>query len=255
MITDDPLIRLKRIKQSFRFIPVLFLKLITSIIKLASFIVKSIYDGYMRFKKFATGRHHGIWIVFLILIIILISSIVYVRHQEIKVLQKQKQEIQQENENIKKELQQHQESIKELETEIQEKDAEIEKLSYVPPKITNKPQIASQNVAGQSGTLALAGKVSHYSRAGCLGCSPNLTMANGQPLDDNRLTIAVPPGTIPMNTQVKLVNETNGKEVIATVTDTGGFAKYNRVADLTPAVANALGTQTDISHVRIEVLQ
>lgn len=99
------------------------------------------------------------------------------------------------------------------------------------------------------------GHVSHYSRAGCLGCDPNFIMANGQPLDDNALTIAVVPGTLPMGTQVKLTNTSNGKEVIATVTDTGGFAKYGRVADLTLAVGNALETKTDQSIVKIEVLK
>lgn len=99
------------------------------------------------------------------------------------------------------------------------------------------------------------GHVSHYSRAGCLGCDPNFIMANGQPLDDNAMTIAVVPGTLPMGTQVKLTNTSNGKEVIATVTDTGGFAKYGRVADLTLAVGNALETKTDNSIVKIEVFK
>lgn len=96
------------------------------------------------------------------------------------------------------------------------------------------------------------GKVSHYSRAGCLGCSETLTMANGQPLDDNAMTIAF--NWLPLNTQVRLTNLDNGKSVIATVTDTGGFNSLNRIADLVPAVANELGTKTDVTNVLIEQL-
>lgn len=98
------------------------------------------------------------------------------------------------------------------------------------------------------------GHVSHYSKAGCLGCDPNFIMANGEQLDDDKLTLAVPPGWLPMNTQVRVTNLDNGKSVIARVTDTGGFLKYDRIADLTLAMARELGTKTDISTVRIEAL-
>jgi len=100
---------------------------------------------------------------------------------------------------------------------------------------------------------AFEGKVSHYSVAGCLGCSPTLTMANGETLSDDRPTIAF--NHLPMNTKVKITNLDNGKSVIATVTDTGGFEKYNRIADLTPAVYGAINTKTDVSTVRIEVIE
>lgn len=96
------------------------------------------------------------------------------------------------------------------------------------------------------------GKVSHYSASGCLGCSATLTMANGEKLDDNKMTIAF--NWLPMNTKVKITNLDNGKSVVAVVTDTGGFNKYHRIADLTPAVAVALGTRTDVTNVRIEAL-
>lgn len=96
------------------------------------------------------------------------------------------------------------------------------------------------------------GKVSHYSRAGCLGCSPTLTMANGQPLDDNAMTIAF--NWLPMNTRVRITNLDTGVSVEATVTDTGGFNRLGRMADLVPAVANALGTKTDVTNVQIEAL-
>lgn len=96
------------------------------------------------------------------------------------------------------------------------------------------------------------GKVSHYSREGCLGCSPNLTMANGQPLDDNAYTIAF--NYLKLGSRVKLTNLDNGKSVVAEVTDTGGFTGLGRIADLTPKVASALASRTDISNILIEEL-
>src|SRR5581483_5587008 len=80
----------------------------------------------------------------------------------------------------------------------------------------------------------LTGKASWYSTTGCLGCSPNLTMANGQKLDDTKLTVALTPLMVKqhklMNEYIGIVNPKNKKSVIVQVTDTGGFAKYNRVA-------------------------
>ena len=101
-------------------------------------------------------------------------------------------------------------------------------------------------------TRTWKGKVSHYSVAGCLGCSPTLTMANGEKLDDNKMTIAF--NWLPMNSRVRITNLDNGKSVVATVTDTGGFNRLGRIADLVPAVANELETKTDTSLVKIEAL-
>lgn len=96
------------------------------------------------------------------------------------------------------------------------------------------------------------GKVSHYSRFGCLGCSPTLTMANGKPLNDDELTIAF--NYLPLGSRVKLTNLDNGKTIVADVTDTGGFTSLGRIADLTPKVASALASKTDISNILIEEL-
>lgn len=96
------------------------------------------------------------------------------------------------------------------------------------------------------------GYVSHYNRAGCLGCSDTLTMANGQPLDDNKPTIAF--NWLPMNTRVRITNLSNGRSMIATVTDTGGFNSLGRMADLVPAVSDFLETKTDQSLVLIQEL-
>lgn len=96
------------------------------------------------------------------------------------------------------------------------------------------------------------GKVSHYSEQGCLGCSETLTMANGERLDDTKPTIAF--NHLPMNTRVLITNLDNGKSIEAVVTDTGGFERLGRIADLTLVVAGALETKTDISRVKIEKL-
>ena len=97
------------------------------------------------------------------------------------------------------------------------------------------------------------GKVSHYSYAGCQGCSPDRRMANGEILSDFRPTIAF--NWLPMNTRVLITNLHNGKSIEAIVTDTGGFNSLGRIADLTPVIYNYLETKTDVTDVKIEVLK
>lgn len=91
---------------------------------------------------------------------------------------------------------------------------------------------------------SIEGEASYYSVAGCLGCSPTLTMANGERLDDSKLTIALTPEMVSkyklLNDTVKVTNVDNGAHTYAKVTDTGGFAKYNRVADLSLATKEAI---------------
>lgn len=92
---------------------------------------------------------------------------------------------------------------------------------------------------------SVRGTASYYSTAGCLGCSETLTMANGETFSDEKLTIALTPETVSqhklLNDEVRVINVKNGQEITAKVTDTGGFAKYNRIADLGVAVKNAIG--------------
>ena len=120
--------------------------------------------------------------------------------------------------------------------------------------------VKSEPSAGQSAQLGpLVGHISHYSKAGCLGCSPSLKMGNGEPLNDEAFTIAVPcerilNGSIKYNTIVRVTNLDNGKSAVAKITDCGGFSKYNRVADLTLAMGNYLETKTDVSVVEVVVL-
>ena len=93
-------------------------------------------------------------------------------------------------------------------------------------------------------TRILQGIASYYSRAGCLGCNENLIMANGQELDDTALTIALTPEVVSehnlINGIVEVKNLQTGDAVEAKVTDTGGFARHGRVADLSVATRNAI---------------
>ena len=110
--------------------------------------------------------------------------------------------------------------------------------------------------AGQAKATELKGNASYYSVAGCLGCSPSLTMLNGERLNDKKLTLALTPATVRkhdlLNEYVGIINLENKKTIIAKVTDTGGFAKYNRIADLSKATKEALGC-SDICKILIIV--
>lgn len=122
----------------------------------------------------------------------------------------------------------------------------------ITPTTTPEPTKIPLKEQTRAGSGKWQGYVSHYSRSGCLGCSATLTMANGETLDDDRATIAF--NWLPMNTRVRITNTDNGKSIEAIVTDTGGFNRLNRIADLVPAVANYLETKTDRSLVIIEQL-
>lgn len=97
------------------------------------------------------------------------------------------------------------------------------------------------------------GKVSYYeSGAGCMGCHPNEIMANGQKFDENAMTLAF--NRLPLNSKVRVTNLDNGANIIATVTDTGGFESYGRIADLSKGLMQELHAFTDTSSIRIEAL-
>ena len=99
-------------------------------------------------------------------------------------------------------------------------------------------------------TLFLIGIASYYSIAGCLGCNPNFTMANGQRFDDTKMTVAY--NEAPLNSYIGIINLDNLKWVIVPVTDRGGFEKLGRIADLSLATKEALGCS---SLCRIEVVR
>lgn len=97
------------------------------------------------------------------------------------------------------------------------------------------------------------GMASYYSENGCLGCSATLTMANGEKLDDDALTLAF--NMAPLNKMVMIENQRNGKKVMAKITDRGGFHKYNRIADLSLAAAKAIELKTDIDTLTITLVK
>lgn len=101
------------------------------------------------------------------------------------------------------------------------------------------------------------GHVSYYSHSGCLGCSKNQIMGNGKPFKEMEMTLAVPcedirSKKIKYNTKVKVINQNTGKSIIATITDCGGFSKYNRVADLSKGLYEKIGAKTDSTTIVIQ---
>jgi rare lipoprotein A len=95
------------------------------------------------------------------------------------------------------------------------------------------------------------GIASFYSRRGCVGCSTNMRMANGQPLDDSRLTVAF--NRAKLESLVRVTNVKNGQSVVARVTDTGGFERHGRIIDLTIATKNSIHC-SHLCPVKVEVL-
>jgi hypothetical protein len=83
------------------------------------------------------------------------------------------------------------------------------------------------------------GMASYYSETGCLGCSPTLTMANGDRLDDDAVTVAF--NRAKLNTQVTVTNNKTGQSVRAKVTDRGGFERHGKIIDLNVGTKNAIG--------------
>lgn len=99
-------------------------------------------------------------------------------------------------------------------------------------------------------TYSNFGIASYYSTKGCIGCSKNLIMANGNPLNDNAFTIAN--NDLPLGTKVRVENPQTKLAIYAKVTDRGGFNKLGRIADLSIAVKNAIQC-TDLCKVRLVV--
>jgi rare lipoprotein A (peptidoglycan hydrolase) len=116
------------------------------------------------------------------------------------------------------------------------------------------PQTVQQE---SSEPIVLEGEASYYSRGGCLGCSPLLTMANGKPLDDDALTMAIGADKKHLvGRRATVTNLITGQAVDVLITDTGGFyqARYgHRVADLTIATKQAIGMAGGVGQVRVEV--
>lgn len=92
---------------------------------------------------------------------------------------------------------------------------------------------------------------SYYSREGCIGCHPQMIMANGKPLDDSQLTVAF--NWLPLGSRVLIENLSNGKTVEAEVTDTGGFNELGRIIDMGVATKEAIEC-SDLCEVRVTAL-
>jgi rare lipoprotein A (peptidoglycan hydrolase) len=84
----------------------------------------------------------------------------------------------------------------------------------------------------------------------CLGCNENFIMANGEKLDDRIRTIAF--NEVVLGTKVIVTNTDNGLSEIVEVTDTGGFEKYGKIADLSKALKESLQC-ADTCNVMIEI--
>lgn len=120
----------------------------------------------------------------------------------------------------------------------------------------DKPGHEATTLSFRGPELVLEGEASYYSWRGCLGCNRKRIMANGEVLNDNKLTMAIGADKVKfVGRQARITNLENGQSVIVKITDTGGFyqEKYGRrVADLTIATKNAIG-MGDVGQVRIEV--
>jgi len=127
-----------------------------------------------------------------------------------------------------------------------------------PVKRTFVPQTAIATLPAGPDTRVLEGPASFYSEAGCLGCDAALIMANGQRLDDNRATVAVPAHLVQyVGHMARLTNLVNGKTIVVPITDTGGFyaPKYGyRVADMSVATKEELGIAGGLGRLRVEIL-
>ena len=118
-------------------------------------------------------------------------------------------------------------------------DLQEERLREVPKEIEEVKQ-----------TAVLKGVASYYSEEGCLGCREDLLMANGERFYNTGLTVAM--NDIPLNTKINVLNPITGRSTMARVTDTGGFGELGRIADLSPAVKDAIGC-TDLCEVEIYI--
>jgi len=116
----------------------------------------------------------------------------------------------------------------------------------------------ARELPGPNQPVVLQGEASFYSRNGCLGCDPLMIMANGQPLNDSALTMAIGADRKHLvGYRARVTNLATEQSTVVTITDTGGFyqERYgSRVADLTIASKQAIGMRGGVGQVRVEVL-
>jgi len=97
------------------------------------------------------------------------------------------------------------------------------------------------------------GKVSYYSKDGCIGCNKLQITASCKVFDENANTLAF--NKLPLNTEVLVTNLNTGVSQVALVNDRGGFEKYNRIADLSKGLFQRLGAKTDVTNIKIEEIK
>lgn len=117
-----------------------------------------------------------------------------------------------------------------------------------PIEKTATPSASPKSKTKTEKTKFWTGIASWYSVDGCIGCSKDRIMANGEKLDDNKKTVAF--NKLPLGSTVKIWNMENDMVTTAEVTDTGGFEALGRIIDITPAVKNAIGCG-DLCKVRV----
>lgn len=97
------------------------------------------------------------------------------------------------------------------------------------------------------------GKVSYYSKDGCIGCNELQITASGDVFDEDANTLAF--NWLPLNTEVVVTNLDVGISVVAKVNDRHGA--YNekhhwRIADLSKNLCQKLQCKTDVTSIKIE---
>jgi len=108
------------------------------------------------------------------------------------------------------------------------------------PTLPSDPQYAVKSVQ--------SGKASWYS----VKTNYGTRTASGQRLSNTAATAAHK--TLPLGTQVRVTNESNGKSEVLTITDRGPYVK-GRIIDVTIGAAERLGfVSRGVAAVRVEVL-
>lgn len=107
-------------------------------------------------------------------------------------------------------------------------------------------QITEFSDNGQEGKIFQSGKSSFYGKN-----HHGKKSANGKIFDMHALTCAHM--TLPFGTKIKVTNKANGKSVMVTVTDRGGFKKYGRVLDLSEGAFKKIASlKSGVINVTIE---
>lgn len=78
--------------------------------------------------------------------------------------------------------------------------------------------------------------------------------ANGEVFNHKKMTCAS--NKLKMGTKIRVTNLSNNKSVVCRVNDTGGFAKYGRILDMSLGSFRTIASEsTGVINVRIEVIK